>query len=140
MRKMSSGIVPLCAATVTCGWAMQGVQAQRQHPHIILIMTDQHRADALGCTGNETVISPYIDQLAADGYVFSNAYTAAPSSTPARATLLTGMIGHASQKHSTGIAMCMEGSIRRKISRKLWRMHANASLPLVPRLKCRAIV
>ena len=91
MRKMSSGIVPLCAATVACGWATQGVQAQQQQPHIILIMTDQHRADALGCTGNETVISPYIDQLAADGYVFSNAYTAAPSSTPARATLLTGM-------------------------------------------------
>ena len=60
-------------------------------PHIILIMTDQQRGDALGCAGNEAVISPNIDQLAAEGYLFRNAYTATPSSTPARAGLLTGM-------------------------------------------------
>mgnify|MGYP000708583231 CR=1 FL=1 len=27
-------------------------------PHIILIMTDQQRGDALGCMGNKAVISP----------------------------------------------------------------------------------
>ena len=31
--------------------------AQNQ-PHIILIMTDQQRGDAMGCMGNESVISP----------------------------------------------------------------------------------
>lgn len=60
-------------------------------PHIILIMTDQQRGDALGCAGNESVISPNIDRLATEGYLFRNAYTASPSSTPARAGLLTGM-------------------------------------------------
>lgn len=54
-------------------------------PHIILIMTDQQRGDALGCAGNEAVISPNIDRLATDGYLFRNAYSASPSSTPARA-------------------------------------------------------
>ena len=33
-------------------------------PHIILIMTDQQRGDALGCMGNKAVISPNIDRLA----------------------------------------------------------------------------
>lgn len=70
---------------------LQAAQSLKKRPHIILIMTDQHRADALGCAGNEAVISPNIDRLAAEGHLFCNAYTAAPSSTPARAGLLTGM-------------------------------------------------
>lgn len=63
----------------------------RQCPDLILIMTDQQRADALGCGGNESIITPHLDSLASDGYLFTSAYTSAPSSTPARAGLLTGM-------------------------------------------------
>ena len=33
------------------GFSIQQVRAQ-QKPHIILIMADQHRGDALGCMGN----------------------------------------------------------------------------------------
>lgn len=70
----------------------QGVMAQQQkQPNIILIMSDQHRGDALNCMGNSSVISPNIDALAADGTLFTNAYSSAPSSTPARAGLLTGL-------------------------------------------------
>ncbi|MBN2416868.1 arylsulfatase [bacterium] len=60
-------------------------------PHIIYIMTDQHRGDCLGCMGNEAIKTPYIDSLAADGAVFSCGYTATPSCTPARSGLLTGL-------------------------------------------------
>ena len=60
-------------------------------PHIIFIMTDQHRGDALGCMGNASVISPHIDNLAKEGSLFISGYSSAPSSTPARAGLLTGM-------------------------------------------------
>ncbi|MGM9760359.1 MAG: arylsulfatase [Parabacteroides sp.] len=63
----------------------------QQRPDIIFIMTDQQRADAIGCSGNSAIITPHMDQLAADGYWFNNAYTSCPSSTPARAGLLTGM-------------------------------------------------
>lgn len=62
-----------------------------QKPHIILIMTDQQRGDALGCMGNEAILTPNLDNLAKDGYIFTNAYSSLPSSTPARASLLTGM-------------------------------------------------
>lgn len=70
--------------------ACQQVLAQQQ-PHIILIMSDQHRGDAMNCMGNPSVITPNMDALAADGTLFTNAYTSTPSSTPARAGLLTGM-------------------------------------------------
>lgn len=60
-------------------------------PHVIFIMTDQHRGDALGCMGNSAVISPNIDKLASEGTLFVCGYSSSPSSTPARAGLLTGM-------------------------------------------------
>lgn len=60
-------------------------------PHIILIMTDQQRGDALGCMGNKAVISPNIDRLAQEGSLFVSGYSSTPSSTPGRAGLLTGM-------------------------------------------------
>jgi len=62
-----------------------------ERPNIILIMTDQHRADAVGYAGNSAIFTPNLDRLAADGVIFSNAYSSTPSCTPARAALLTGM-------------------------------------------------
>lgn len=63
----------------------------QKQPNIIFIMTDQQRADALGCMGNKAVISPNIDKIADDGVIFVNGYSAVPSCTPARAGLLTGL-------------------------------------------------
>jgi arylsulfatase A-like enzyme len=60
-------------------------------PHIIFLMADQFRADALGCAGNPAVITPNIDSLYRDGVLFTNAYSSVPSCTPARACLLTGL-------------------------------------------------
>lgn len=62
-----------------------------KQPHIILIMTDQQRADALGCAGNPAVKTPHIDALAKDGSLFAQAFSSVPSCTPARSCLLTGM-------------------------------------------------
>lgn len=71
--------------------ANQTATETKKKPHIIFIMTDQHRADALGCMGNKTVISPHIDKLAKEGTLFLSGYSSAPSSTPARSGLLTGL-------------------------------------------------
>ena len=60
-------------------------------PNLILIMTDQHRGDCLGCDGNPVIETPYLDELAANGTRFTAAYTACPSCIPARASLMTGM-------------------------------------------------
>lgn len=70
---------------------ISGYAQKKEMPNIIFIMTDQQRGDAIGCSGNDKIITPNIDSLAEDGYLFNNAYTSTPSSTPARAGLLTGM-------------------------------------------------
>lgn len=60
-------------------------------PNVLLLMTDQHRADCLGCYGNSLIKTPNYDRIAKEGVVFERAYTSTPSCTPARAGLLTGL-------------------------------------------------
>jgi arylsulfatase len=63
-----------------------------RRPNILLIMTDQQRADSLGwCGGSDT---PVLDALAARGVLFENAYSGATVCVPARASLLTGLLHH----------------------------------------------
>jgi arylsulfatase A-like enzyme len=59
-------------------------------PNIVLIVTDQHRADHVGFGGNATVQTPNLDALAARGTVFDRAYVANPICMPNRASILTG--------------------------------------------------
>ena len=58
-------------------------------PNFLLIITDQHRADHLGCYGNPVVRTPSIDRLAAAGTRFERFYVATPICMPNRATLMT---------------------------------------------------
>jgi arylsulfatase len=71
--------------------AFQGAPAQSTRPNILLLMADQWRADCLGAAGNRVIHTPNLDQLAASGVRFTNAYSATPTCTPARAGLLTGL-------------------------------------------------
>ena len=66
------------------------VDKKEEQPNIILIMTDQHTADALSCAGNPYVSTPGIDQLAADGIRFTRSYVSYPLSGPSRASMITG--------------------------------------------------
>lgn len=71
--------------------AKKNVEKEAQKPNIILIVTDQQRFDCLGVAGNKIIKTPNIDAIAGDGVLFTNGYSSCPSSTPARAGLLTGM-------------------------------------------------
>ncbi|MGL5019512.1 MAG: sulfatase-like hydrolase/transferase, partial [Luteolibacter sp.] len=63
-------------------------------PDILVIYTDDHRADALGCAGNSNLCTPHIDRLATRGTMFQNAYLSGSDSgalcMPSRAMLMTG--------------------------------------------------
>ena len=60
-------------------------------PNILLIFSDQHRGDALGCVGNQAIRTPNLDGLSTEGVVFRNCNTNAPLCMPARASLMTGL-------------------------------------------------
>ncbi len=59
-------------------------------PNFLFIITDQHRADFLGCAGHPVLKTPHIDALAATGTRFERFYVATPVCMPNRASLLTG--------------------------------------------------
>ncbi|PSL06847.1 arylsulfatase A-like enzyme [Haloactinopolyspora alba] len=61
-------------------------------PNMLFLMTDQHRVDTLGCYGNPHVASPNLDALAAGGTRFDACFTPSAICTPARASLLTGVL------------------------------------------------
>src|SRR5215471_6779046 len=62
----------------------------RRRMNVLLITTDQQRADTLGCEGNPLRATPRLDALAAQGTRFKAARTQNPLCQPARATILTG--------------------------------------------------
>ena len=61
-----------------------------QRPNILFLITDQQRADWLGCYGHPVLKTPNIDRIAARGMRFENFQVASPVCMPNRATLLTG--------------------------------------------------
>jgi arylsulfatase A-like enzyme len=61
-----------------------------KRPNFLFIITDQHRADYLGCAGHPIVKTPHIDSIAARGVRFDNFHVATPVCMPNRASLLTG--------------------------------------------------
>lgn len=65
------------------------VEAQERHPNVIVLMTDDQGWGDLGFTGNTTVQTPRIDQIAREGTILDNFYVC-PVSSPSRAEFLTG--------------------------------------------------
>ena len=61
-----------------------------ERPNVLFVFSDQHRGSALGCAGNDDVISPNIDRAASEGTRLSNACANYPICSPSRASLLTG--------------------------------------------------
>ena len=53
-------------------------------PNIVVIMSDQHRADLMGCAGDPSVQTPNLDRLAAGGARFTRVNCQGPLCMPAR--------------------------------------------------------
>ena len=78
---MKNLYLPLTAALAAVG---ASTFAQTTKPNIVLIMTDQQRADLCGREGFPMAITPFADSLAHQNVWFDKAYTVAPASAPAR--------------------------------------------------------
>jgi arylsulfatase A-like enzyme len=68
------------------------------HPHIILIITDQQRYDTINALGFPYMETPNLDRLVHEGVALTQCHITAPSCAPSRASLFTGYY-----PHTTGI-------------------------------------
>jgi N-sulfoglucosamine sulfohydrolase len=83
----------LAAAATGTLFPMVGKTAQTEQPNILLIIADD-LGPTLGCYGDATAKTPYIDQVAAAGVRFNQAHVTAASCSPSRGSIMTGLYPH----------------------------------------------
>lgn len=70
--------------------------------NVVLLVTDNQSADSLGCYGNTEHETPRIDRLAREGVLFWRAFCTNGLCSPARASILTGLMP---SQHGVHLAM-----------------------------------
>lgn len=94
VRQLRAALLSLLAA-LPCS------AADASQPNILFIAVDDLRPE-LGCYGAAEVKSPYIDQLASQGVLFTRAYCQVPVCGASRASLMTGILPTASRFTNAG--------------------------------------
>ena len=71
----------MAATTAALTWGATGCERQRlaqpasptvKRPNLVFVFSDQQSQDMLGCYGNQDIITPHLDQLAAQGLRFNH--------------------------------------------------------------------
>src|SRR5688572_12456911 len=68
--------------------------AGQARPNILLCTADDWAYPHAGAYGDRVVKTPAFDRIAREGFLFTHAFSAAPSCTPSRAAILTGQAPH----------------------------------------------
>jgi choline-sulfatase len=83
---------PLLMALTGAACSRSGPTARASPPTSVLIVSiDTLRADRVGAYGSQLGATPNLDRLASRGAVFENAFTTAPLTLPAHASLFSGL-------------------------------------------------
>ncbi len=72
---------------------------ESRRPNIVLIVSDDHGLEAVGCYGNPVIKTPNLDGLAREGVHFTNAFCTTASCSASRSVILTGMYNHANGQY-----------------------------------------
>jgi arylsulfatase A-like enzyme len=85
----------ICLRQITIVWIVMFVVApviadDKRPPNLLVIYTDEHHFNTLGCYGGKIVETPHIDSIAASGARCTSFYAATPVCSPSRASLISG--------------------------------------------------
>jgi arylsulfatase A-like enzyme len=92
-------ILAACVLAAICALAIVPLRGQARTPNVLMIVIDTLRADRVGAYGNPRGLTPFLDELAKRGTVFTNAYAPSSWTCPSIASLFTSR--YASQHHVT---------------------------------------
>ncbi|MCX5661976.1 MAG: sulfatase-like hydrolase/transferase [Planctomycetota bacterium] len=76
-----------------------------KRPNLLLIVTDQQRADTIAALGNPVIRTPNLDRLAREGTAFTRAYTPSPVCVAARCSLHYGQYPSRTGCYDNGFPM-----------------------------------
>jgi len=107
-------------------------------PNLLWIMTDQHRADCLGCMGHPAIQTPHLDALAEEGVLFENAFCQSPVCMASRGVLFTGRYPEAIRIRGMGVLPPSEITIGEMLKRHGYRTAAFGKVHLTPEQHTRA--
>jgi len=68
--------------------------SQAKKPNVVVVLTDDQRADTLSCEGHACLKTPNLDRLAREGTRFKNSFVTTSLCSPSRASLLSGLYAH----------------------------------------------
>jgi arylsulfatase A-like enzyme len=94
-------------------------------PNVVLVMTDQQQAKALGCYGHPVVRTPNLDALARDGAQLDWAFVPMPLCVPSRCSLLTGRYPTVTRSRGNGAFL---GTDERDLAKVLREQGYNIAL------------
>jgi choline-sulfatase len=77
--------------------------------NILIIMSDQHNTNVMGCAGDPVIRTPNLDRLAGNGVLFEHCYTPSPLCAPARASFMTSR--YPSGNQTWGNRCCLPSDI-----------------------------
>lgn len=80
----------LCVLTVQSVWGAITFAANAERPNIVWIVGED-ASPHIGCYGEKTIRTPFLDQMAADGVRFTSAFVTCPVCSPSRSAMVTGM-------------------------------------------------
>jgi len=82
------------AGVAACAGGQEENPDLERRPDVLLIITDQQRAECLGAAGNSDIRTPNIDALARDGVHFNECFCPYPVCTPSRYSIISGQYAH----------------------------------------------
>ncbi len=88
---MSKILFHLIATLISAVLIAVAAEPAATRPNILWITSEDNASHWIGCYGNPQAVTPRIDALAKEGFLFENAYSNAPVCAVARATILMGM-------------------------------------------------
>ena len=83
---------PITRRTLLAAAAAPLVRGAQRRTNVVMFMTDDHGAWALGSYGCGEMHTPHIDRLASGGARFTRAFACTPVCSPSRLTYLTGRL------------------------------------------------
>ncbi len=84
-------LAPMLRASVVPGEVTVERRAEARPRHVVFILADDHRYDAMSFMGHPLAKTPNMDRLAAEGAHLRNALVTTSLCSPSRASILTGL-------------------------------------------------